>query len=174
MPECSAELLSSEQAKPAAGDSRGAWCQVPNEPGSVCPFWGQHIIGTKASSFRAFTLPHSTHSPRHGEQGAVSKRTVWVVAVGIPSLTSVEANPIVHNPSSSKTTVGSSFYYGVTNSALGHPASSTHMETCIREEKWHQWDRSIPGKKLLFIQALLEVINDLDVIGLIRLSYRKE
>lgn len=155
------------------GQQRG-FVPVPNGPGSVCPLWGQCIIGTEANSFRAFTLPHSTHSLRPEEQGAVSKLTVWVVAVGIPSLTSVEANPIVHNPSSSKTTVGSSFYYGVTNSALGHPASSTHMETCIREEKWHQWDKSIPGKKLLFIQVLLEVIDYLNVIGLIKLNYGKE
>lgn len=56
-----------------------------------------------------------------------------VVAIDIPSLTSVEANPIVNNAGLSKATAGSSFHYGITDSALSHPTSSTHMETCVTE-----------------------------------------
>lgn len=56
--------------------------------------------------------------------------TIGVVAVGVPPLTPVEANSIIHNSSLAKATVGSSFYNGITNPALGHPASSTHVETC--------------------------------------------
>lgn len=65
-----------------------------------------------------------------------SARTVRVVAVGIPSLAPVEANPVVDDAGSSKAAVGSSFHYGITDPALCHPASSTHVETCNTGGKW--------------------------------------
>lgn len=77
---------------------------------------------------------------RRGQEGTGGDRrtalwlllTVGVVAVGVPPLAPVEANSIINNSSLAKATVGSCFYYGIPNSALGHPASSTHVETCSR------------------------------------------
>lgn len=121
------------------------------------PLFRQHIYGIEANSFRAGVPLRSqivwrvviTLDPK--SNGLFFKHTVRVVAVGIPSLASVEANPIINNTSFSKTTVGSSFYYGITNSALCHPASSTYMETCNREKMRHRCYKSILGKKLSFL-----------------------
>lgn len=75
-------------------------------------------------------------------------RTVGVVAVGVPPLASVEANPVVNDTGFSKAAVGSSFDDGVADPALRHPASSAHVETCHGEKTSRGCVKSVLGKKL--------------------------
>lgn len=148
MVRCRAETRSSEQARSAIGTSRGGLAQGSKH---IC-------IHTPHFLASVFVLEKQTHAKRPQStaccphlrpeaQWVVCEHTVGVVAVGVPSLASVEADPVIDNTSFSKSTVGSGFYYGITNPALCHPARSAHVETCTRQKTRHGRDTSILGRK---------------------------
>ncbi|TEA37957.1 hypothetical protein DBR06_SOUSAS30910011, partial [Sousa chinensis] len=77
------------------------------------------VLKTRLAVFQRMILISRSHS---------------IETISIPSFTSVQTDSIINNTSFSKSTVGPWLHNGVSNSALGHPPSSTDVKSCKRME----------------------------------------